>query len=1724
MEKYFYSTLVPVKNAGKAQTWLTTLVRQPTPDKEVRALVEQYLSSRDGALLYPLVFDLLKLKKSLDKVQECISDRVSEKHDDYVFSLRELVVMLLHMHSEETIKMICTLLIQNSIPLPLLLKSSGEDNTQPALNTTIKDMLTDLATYPVTLALKVGDASYGCSSVIQAAFHLSPKTAFVAGSMLHSPSIDLHCPTKDGCVEYQSILVETNGWSDAPVFFETIESVARISMFVIIQYKVGEGSLDQLRRLGECLKNLRPKTEVLLIHRDATAPDPEVEKIVSVLNAKYHTVRNISNVGVSKKQKAKLVEMITETHKRAKEQNSIILPAELPPATRPPKKWLTSFLCGLYNGERADSTKIHELSRKRAVLKQLLDIERNMHVYNSEQEPIAMDPVELKKRRVKLYEDIANIKLGPETMGLLQTFETWDYFNIWQCGHALYYWFKETQNKLLVRFDQVINRESKCKEVLKKLEEEKNSLKPDAWQKGMIQKINAETANYKAVSKEIEAIEEERVKHAITIYTIIEEVMEAACHKQLMENPDIARMIKGLTTLYTNQMFMWGYPLQFIRGEQLVMESRFIEDVFKECQEKIHPKRLSIVTIIGVQSSGKSTLMNAMFGGNFLVNSERCTIGMYCSLYHAGNDHYILVFDSEGLMSMRSRDDIFDKHITIFALLISDIVIYNKRESIGEQEVRLLQMAGLGAKILRIPGSKRDIPTMVFALRDQDPTTIGTQRGNILKTKAMLQTAFATVGASLSDCVNIDDENIFLFPQPTEKSEGAVVASDEFALGAMKLRSYLINRLETISEEKKRTNLMEFYLESVSLYRNVTETGIQVMSFALLELRRLTESAKKLAIEIFDQSDFPKRAIELVNDFDVKAVSVEPEKIDGLKLSYMIQMETTRANIAQACSDKFDAAAKTKKIPLKIIMDTSSYLKDQFFKSTTFYGKVLDVYADQYFSKNRVNAICQAFNKKIDEIMENDEAGIANCKKEIEDKMKRMKGEMEWKRLISYEDICKHIEEHLQSALDRAYNEDLEMATVKKLTRMQIASVDAIDNTHWFCEKRGVTMDPATMNAIYRKIMDEMDKQQTELFSPLNDYKKLPQEMTNLVTCIMKFVETVCKVERTDTYELNVKILRADILQMYMNRLAGYLDKKDDERLIERKATHDSIIDRAQQKLIMNADMKNPTKVNQTLANRIHDEISKSLIESELKRIQLYVKDEIKKEFPNPEALIRHAFHISFEEGEPEKTYKYIRNSPKFIKEAFVSILNKYLQDLSSKPQQKLRTTFREIMDVVVSKIPNMTTSSQTLQKLLKEDERLSMYTFIFPYVVITNFKDLKMRLLKVDNIKILMDPDEEKKLSRKITKINESIKAEIGTIVSGCQATCPMCGAKCKLGVNHQDPNHKALHQLCAFAGWKNNWFATPVLEPCVTALKQVLYGKSGEEMKMEDMFKKRFVAWQKDLDNPEMIAPLDTLKRGWIRTHLPLLREFKMCRFVPPELEPEVRTVEALPGSYFAYGYTLDNVLDTSGEIIEGALVDTVFLMDCTGSMSPQIEQCKKTIKDLITLLQNASGARMRAAFVGYRDHCDSKLILYKGFTESKNIDDLITFINMEVCADGGGDGPEAVADGLEYVLKKVQWNPSAVKFIYHIFDAPPHGDKYDCGWSDDHPTGCPCKVDPNEMLMGLRNMKNLQFCMICCQRLDETVFQFKSAFPEISVMMLTDPKKLTIGISNVMLSMLQ
>jgi len=177
--------------------------------------------------------------------------------------------------------------------------------------------------------------------------------------------------------------------------------------------------------------------------------------------------------------------------------------------------------------------------------------------------------------------------------------------------------------------------------------------------------------------------------------------------------------------------------------------------------------------------------------------------------------------------------------------------------------------------------------------------------------------------------------------------------------------------------------------------------------------------------------------------------------------------------------------------------------------------------------------------------------------------------------------------------------------------------------------------------------------------------------------------------------------------------------------------------------------------------------------------------------------------------------------------------------------------------------------------------------------------------------------------------------------------------------------------------------------------------------------------------------------------------------------------------------------------------AVVDAVFMMDCTGSMGSFIAKAKETIKKMITdIKENYSESSIFVGFVAYRDHCDKDLIEFKDLTG--DIEDVYKFIDT-LKASGGGDEAEAIADGLEYSANKISWrDEDSLRLLIHVCDAPPHGKEF--GGGDDYPEGCPCKCDYKELLKKLYKMKVQYLILNFTSSVDKMIAIFKQYHDDI------------------------
>lgn len=124
----------------------------------------------------------------------------------------------------------------------------------------------------------------------------------------------------------------------------------------------------------------------------------------------------------------------------------------------------------------------------------------------------------------------------------------------------------------------------------------------------------------------------------------------------------------------------------------------------------------------------------------------------------------------------------------------------------------------------------------------------------------------------------------------------------------------------------------------------------------------------------------------------------------------------------------------------------------------------------------------------------------------------------------------------------------------------------------------------------------------------------------------------------------------------------------------------------------------------------------------------------------------------------------------------------------------------------------------------------------------------------------------------------------------------------------------------------------------------------------------------------------------------------------------------------------------------------VEVVFVLDTTGSMSGLIHAAQEKIWSIAsTLAQARQTPEISVGLVAYRDRGDAYVT--QTIDLNRDLDSMYAKL-MDLRADGGGDGPEAVNEALEAAIHRMSWSqdPNTYKVVFLVGDAPPHMDYQD------------------------------------------------------------------------------
>ncbi|XP_050804645.1 interferon-induced very large GTPase 1-like [Gopherus flavomarginatus] len=188
---------------------------------------------------------------------------------------------------------------------------------------------------------------------------------------------------------------------------------------------------------------------------------------------------------------------------------------------------------------------------------------------------------------------------------------------------------------------------------------------------------NVLKSNLETVSAEISASTiglEHILREVAQIYEALSTLSQE--HQHFLELPQIAA-----------DLMASGYPIELMDGDASYVPLKWVRSVFDKLTEKLGDKKVFVLSVLGIQSTGKSTLLNAMFGLQFSVSAGRCTRGAFMQLIKVNenlqrslNIDYILVVDTEGLraMELTSKSKLnHDNELATFVIGLGNMTVIN---------------------------------------------------------------------------------------------------------------------------------------------------------------------------------------------------------------------------------------------------------------------------------------------------------------------------------------------------------------------------------------------------------------------------------------------------------------------------------------------------------------------------------------------------------------------------------------------------------------------------------------------------------------------------------------------------------------------------------------------------------------------------------------------------------------------------------------------------------------------------------------------------------------------------------------------------------------------------------------------------------------------------------------------------------------------------------------
>uniref|UniRef100_A0A3B4Y2U1 VLIG-type G domain-containing protein n=1 Tax=Seriola lalandi dorsalis TaxID=1841481 RepID=A0A3B4Y2U1_SERLL len=377
------------------------------------------------------------------------------------------------------------------------------------------------------------------------------------------------------------------------------------------------------------------------------------------------------------------------------------------------------------------------------------------------------------------------------------------------------------------------------------------------------------------------------------------------------------------------ELMISGHPMELMDGDAGYVPLTWISSLLEEVIKRLGDQRVFVLSVLGLQSSGKSTMLNAMFGLQFAVSAGRCTKGAFMQLIKVSEEmkrdfkfDYVLVVDTEGLRALELAGNAalnHDNELATFVVGLGNMTLIN---IFGENPADMQDILQIVVQAFMRMKKVKISPSCVFV--HQNVTDISAAEKNMegkrrLQEKLDQMTQLAAKeevcdAECFSDVIAFDvQKDVKYFAQLWEGSPPMAPPNPGYSESIQELKNFILSKASqsagmTLSQFKSKIHdlwnalLNENFVFSfkntleIKLYNRIENGKLDKIELSYLskEMSRTYGEIKKEMSKYFDDDRDKEMLVQWRRTFEIKIKEFHDEQVRGVKrkLDEVIQQKT----------------------------------------------------------------------------------------------------------------------------------------------------------------------------------------------------------------------------------------------------------------------------------------------------------------------------------------------------------------------------------------------------------------------------------------------------------------------------------------------------------------------------------------------------------------------------------------------------------------------------------------------------------------------------------------------------------------------------------------------------------------------------------------------------------------------------------------------------------------